>query len=200
MLQIVEDESGKTRRFWQPPQILPFRRLANFDGDLYGHSNGVPETYKAFDGTNDNGGSMLARAKFAYRNFGKWLVYKRFNLMGVIGYIASNTTLTVKSLYNFDGFTQTLEKDIVGTDEDILFQPLESGSLGDNPLGDAPLGDQPNAVSSLPRFITELSFLGKDFFELQTIFETNDTDQQWILSAFGPQIMESLQKPIKIKK
>jgi len=40
--------------FWEAPWILPARRLAVIAGDLYIHSNSVAETYKMFDGYNDN--------------------------------------------------------------------------------------------------------------------------------------------------
>jgi hypothetical protein len=44
--------------------------MSVYGGDLYIHSNGNNETYKMFDGYNDNGNAMHARAVFSYVNFG----------------------------------------------------------------------------------------------------------------------------------
>ena len=98
MKEVVNQDTGEVQLkiFWQPPQILPFRRLATIGADLYGHSSQVPETYKAFDDTDDNGNAFTARAAFAYRNFGKRVLLKEFDEYANEGYISANTKLIAR--------------------------------------------------------------------------------------------------------
>jgi hypothetical protein len=53
ILEFIENANGQLQRYWNPPQILPVRALAIISDWIHGHSNGVPETYKLFDGTSD---------------------------------------------------------------------------------------------------------------------------------------------------
>ena len=188
------------KRFWQPPQILPVRRFSVVSGDIHGHSNAVPETYKLFDGTNDNSLSFAAKAAFSYRNYGKRGRMKTFDEWLTEGYIRANTILSLMLNYDFDGFTQSLEFEIDGSDEDILFEAAGSGSLGDNPLGDIPLGDQPNESSQLPKFRIIHEMSREDFYEIQAIYSSDDIDRQWELLAHGGAIQFSKNQGIFLKK
>lgn len=191
--------TGQIIRFWQPPQILPIRRLAVIGDNIYGHSSAVPETYQLFDDTDDNGRPFKATAAFAYRNFGDRVNYKSFDEYFVEGYIAANTKLLCMLFYDFDGFAQTLEFEIDGANNAILFQSAQSGSLGDNPLGDAPLGDQPGTATALPKFRVILSMAKADFHELQVIFETNTQDATWEILSQGPAVTFARHTPVSIK-
>ena len=56
--------------YWEAPLTLPIARFSIIDDSLYGHSYAVPETYKLFDGYNDNGADIDAIAVFSYNNYG----------------------------------------------------------------------------------------------------------------------------------
>jgi len=197
--EIKQNLDGSFSRFWQPPQTLPVQSFSIISGKLYGHSNRVAETYKLFDGTNDNENSFTARASLAYRNFSRRDLLKVFEEHITEGYISPNTKLKLKLNYDFDGSTQKIEKTIDGSNAKILFNLSSSGSLGDNPIGDSPLGDQPEEESQLPKFRAIVTIPKYDFFELQETYETDSQDAQWELLARGPRIEFSKNFPINIK-
>jgi hypothetical protein len=196
------DSSGDptTIRFWQPPQTFPIGKLSVINDYLYGHSKDIPETYKLFDGTNDNEKSFLAEASYSYRNYGDRANHKSFDEWFTEGYISANTIIDVLVNYDYEGATQTFEKEIKGDDDTILFQPILSGSLGDNPIGDSPIGDYPDAVSLLPKFRIIHEFPKSDFFEVQIIFSTDTKDAQWEIIGHGGNILLSKNQPTFIKQ
>src|SRR3990172_3892085 len=104
-----------TNKFWESPQIMPISRFAIIDGELYGHSYQVGETYKLFDGYNDNGLPIDARAVFSYNNFGTRSMKKGVNEVFVEGYISSNTLLSLGVTYEIDGCATETSYNIAGT-------------------------------------------------------------------------------------
>lgn len=197
--EISEDENGHERRFWQPPQTLPVQRTAVIGGELYGHSNAVQETYKLFDGTSDNGNNIEAVAKFAYQTFGEREAYKVFSKYFSEGYIASNTSLTLRLNYDYGGATLQVDKTVVGTDSALLALPQASNALGDNPMGDVPIGTETESID-FPKFRVIHSVANKDFFELQAIYSSNDVDQRWQILAHGPNAIISKNSPSVIDR
>jgi hypothetical protein len=175
---------------------LPVRQFAIIGGNIYGHSNAVPETYRLFYGTNDNENTFTAKAYFAYDNFGKRFLLKSFDELAVEGYISSNAILKVILNYDYDGYTQSLEKTIDGSDSNILFEAVNPASLGDLLLGDGSLGDVVDEESLLSKFKTIIDIPKYDNFELQVCFETDATDYQWEILAFGPNVSLSPNLPI----
>ena len=202
MKEVVNQDTGEVQLkiFWQTPQILPFRRLATIGADLYGHSAQVPETYKAFDDTDDNGNAFTARAAFAYRNFGKRALLKDFDEYFNEGYISANTQLTARINYEFEGSEQQLEHIIDGSDSQIIFESLISAAFGDNPMGDAPMGFFPAETSQLPKFRRIIELPPIPFHEYQMVFETTGQDEQWEILAQGPAARLSKLQPTSIKK
>jgi len=188
------------RKYWQPPQVLPVNFFFIYGGDLYGHSANNPETYKLFDGTNDNAKSFKATAAFSYRSYGPRFAYKNIDEWATEGYTSSNTELILTLNFDYGGFTQSLQKTISGRDERILFESLEGGSLGVSPLGDASLGDSESEMSVLSKFKVIHTFPKQDFFEIQAIYETDDVDRQWQILAFGGNAEFSKNMPITIKQ
>jgi len=186
--------------FWQPPQILPVRRLSIIGGELYGHSSRVPETYKLFDGTNDNGNPFTAKATFAYRNFGTRANLKNFSEYFTEGYIAQNTKITLILRYELDGSEQELEYDINGQDSALIFQSLADESLGSNPLGDVPLGGSGENTDALPKFRIINIVPRSDFYEIQAEYKIDATDYQFEILSHGPAVALSKQQPTSIKK
>jgi len=200
ILEWKESADGQIRRFWQPPQILPIRRLAIIDNVLHGHSSAVPESYKLFDGTNDNDNSFKSAALFAYRNFGDRVNQKNFNEFFTEGFIAGNTTIKMTLNYDLDGATQALEKLISGGNQNILFGGTTDESLAANSLADMSLAGDADDSDTLPKFRTISEFPRRDFFEIQVKYETDDVDQQWEIMAHGPAALTGPAGTIAIKQ
>lgn len=174
--------------YWEAPQILPISRFAIINGELYGHSYQVGETYKLFTGYNDNGGDINAVAKFSFQNYGVRTASKSFNNFYVEGYISSNTTLNLNFQYDIDGCATYTSFPIVGTDSQIVCLSNNNGSLGKVSLGKNPLGSslaQSNPNGLPPKFRVIKTFPAVPFYEQSTSFSSIGVDQQWEILAFG---------------
>ncbi len=170
------------KNYWEPPQILPTGRLAIINGNLYLHSNVVPETYKLFDSTSDNGNPIAAIAKFSYMNYGARANKKVFNEWYTEGYISTNTTLTRKIYYDYKGFTTINSEDILGNSS-IITLTSTTGSLGKKSLGKAKFGG--SGGDDFPKFRVVHGVTDQDFWEMQPEYSSNGVDQRWELIAFG---------------
>ncbi len=188
------------KNYWEPPQILPIRRLAVIGGILYGHSSQAQETYKLFDGTNDNGNPIHHIAAFSYNNGGVRDRQKSFDEHYTEGYLSPSTTITLTLNYDYQGFTQQLARDILGTNSEIIFGNADDQSLGTHPLGEVSLGGGGGDVVELPpKFRIINTFPREDYFEYQAIYSSDNIDQTWELLAFGPASKISEAQPISIK-
>lgn len=213
MLNFVQDADGKMFRYWNPPQVLPVRALTLIEIDgvegLYGHSNEVPETYLLFDGASDGQYANMdtadklpieCRAIFAYNNYKKRGVLKKFDEYYVEGDITPSTTdLEMILRYDFDGITQEVTKTIDGSDEGILEGDVGFNSLAQQSLAVNPLGGLLNPPADARRFRCVFELAPEDFFEIQTEFTTNSADKYWAIISHGANVELSRRKPINIK-
>lgn len=209
MLNFVEDADGKLFRFWNPPQVLPVGAMTLITIDsveqLYGHSNGSPETYLLFDGSSDlaSDDSKLpieCRAVFAYNNYKNKGKLKTFDEYYVEGEITPATTeLDVILRYDYDGETQEITKTIDGSNLDILEGQVGFNSLAQQSLAVNPLGGLLNPPSDARKFRCIFEIAKEDFFELQTEFYTNDIDKYWAILTHGANAELSKRKPINVK-
>jgi hypothetical protein len=87
----------------------------------------------------------------------------------------------------------------MGNDDAIIEEVTSDDSLGLHSLGDISLSGTPD-VFSLPKFRVISEMESTNFHELQVEYETNGTDQQWQLLAFGPKVSLSIEKPTTIKQ
>ena len=194
------------KKYWEAPQLLPISRFYVVDGELYGHSYLVPESYKLFTGYNDNGNPINCIAAFAYDNMsgGKHQalrpVKKNFNQYYTEGYITSNTKLTLTINYDFGGFTSQQSNVISGTDKKIIFNSVGDGSLGKQPLGEYPIGSIFNAPSNIPKFRKLTTMVRQNYYEYQPVFSSNDVDQQWEVLALGPAQSMASELPVEISE
>jgi len=188
--------------WWEAPQILPISRFAIIDGELYGHSSVVPETYKLFDGVNDNGAPIDAKAYFSYQQFGDRANKKFFNEFYSEGYISSNTLLTLRLLYEYQGAARIAEYVINGSDASILFYKTSDGSLGKQSLGKMSLAGRNTSVSTLlpPKYRVIKTFPSLDFYEVQVQYESSGDDQHWELLAWGPNALLSKAEGTNLKQ
>lgn len=189
--------------YWEAPQILPVGRFAVIGGELYGHGYGVSETYKLFNGYNDNGKSMEAIAMFSFMNYGTRTALKAFNKFYSEGYISANTTLTLGIQYDVDGCSTNTSYDIIGSNTALvcLGSATDDSSLGKISFGKRALGGSSTFTSSSslpPKFRWIQTFPKKDFFEYQPSFYSVGIDQRWEILAFGGVKDLSVNIPVKI--
>ena len=186
---------------WEAPQILPVGKFSIIDGELYGHSYSTMETYKLFDGYNDNGSFIDAKAKLAFNSYGMRAVSKGFNQYYVEGYISSNTKLALGLQYDIDGCATETSYDILGTDTRIVCIGTKHNLLGKYELGKQPLGadlDQTTSDALPPKFRVIKTFPKIPFYEYQVSFSSNNVDQRWEVLAFGPAITPTAEGNVAI--
>lgn len=181
--------------WWEAPQILPISRFSIINGELYGHSSQVPETYKLFNGYNDNGNPIDARALFSFENYGTRSQTKYFNEFYTEGYISSDTTLNLGIQYDIDGCATNTQYSIKGTNTQLVCIPASGNSLGKVPFGKNPLGGSLNLVSSSalpPKFRWIQTFPRKDFYEVQISYSSSGINYRWEILAFGPLVTRTM--------
>ena len=188
--------------WWESPQILPIASWSIIDGELYGHSSQVPETYRMFDGTSENGKAILAIAAFSLMNFGSRTALKHFNEWYTEGYMSRNSNLTTSLLYELQGCQQLIENTILGSDDNIFCQSPNKASLGKTALGKHGLGNGIGIVdeTDLPKFRIIHTPTNEDFHEMQVVYSSNDIDFQWEILAFGPAVSKSIKDNVSIKR
>jgi hypothetical protein len=208
MLEFVQDSDGKTRRFWQPPQILPVRAFTIINDWIHGHSNVVAETYKLFDNevysdisSDDEKLPINAVARYAYRNFGDRTLLKNFDEYAIDGEVLPSVNDLVLTLrYDFDGNTQTIDKTIDGQDDSILLGRAINASLGQNALAMQPLGGSLTTPDNANKFGIIFEIPKEDFTMLQAEFSTNEVDRYWAIISHGGNTKLSPRKNTFIKK
>ncbi len=185
------------KQYWEAPQVLPVSRFYRITGGstIYGHSSLTNESYKMFTGYNDNGNPINAVAAFPYTCVlgGSPTQKKAFNKLYTEGYISSNTTLMATVNYDFGGFTGTYTALISGNQgkpatKNTIFNKVTDGSIGQNTLGSQPIGTILNLAQNNPKFRIINTMPRLNMFEYQTVYSSNDIDQQWTLLRFGPAI------------
>lgn len=186
------------KNYWEAPQILPIKMFSIIDGELYGHDANVPQTYKLFNGTSDNGNPIDARAVFSYQSFGTRENRKSFTRFYVEGYMSLNTEVTGILRYDYNGYKGLSNISIVATDVAFLASTTNtSNSLGKKSLGKVSLGGSVGQTSTdLPKFRFIKAIAKKDFFELQVEFRSNDIDATWELLAYGVNQTVSTSEPL----
>ena len=188
------------RGLWQPPQVLPIKKFAIIDDELYGHSSRVFETYKLFDGTSDNGNGFIARANLAYRNYGNRSWKKVFDEWYTEGYISAPTNLKMRLLYDWKGFNSNRDEEIRGDDKEILFEDFEDGSFGKDSFGKSPLGSINESVPGLGKFRIIHTGVPEEFYEIQVQYESEGIDNAWEILACGANVKASRNDNVSIKK
>lgn len=184
--------------YWEAPWVLPAGRLAIIDDELYLHSNTTGQTFKLFQGYNDNGNPIEAKARFSYMNYGDRVNMKNHTEWFTEGYITPSTELTREVFYELDGSDGSATETILGTPSDIIFSSSSDGSLGKSSLGKVSLGGG-GLGTTLNKFRVIHGTVKNNFFEEFVEYRTNEVDQQWEILAFGSDTTISSDQPIKIK-
>lgn len=203
VLLIYDHQNG----YWQPPYTAPIGRLALIDEEgtgevaLCGHSSVSNETYKLFDGYNDNGAPWECVMAFGYENFGSRFTPKIFDEAASELYISENTVVTNQIVYDYKGATAVREFEIDGADTAIRFKPAtEGGALGSAPLGHIPLGSLGEEEEDMAKVRAVDTTTPLDFFERQRVFFSTSDDLRFEVLAFGENVELSDNIPAYLKR
>lgn len=196
ILAFREDSRG-SRRFWQPPQILPVGQMTDYGGYLIGHSNSLTESYKLFDGTNDNGQPISFKAHFPYASYGAREKHKNFSKYFQELYMTANAIVRLILVYEFLGAKAIKTYELKGTESDFIFTPVPQGSLGVNSLGTASLGSVVEALAEFLKYRRFKKVVPIDHFECQTRYECDELDARFQILAHGPDVVVSKTAPAK---
>jgi len=174
-------------------------------GLLFGHSSLGPVTHQYLtDETADVEGANRFGYKGLFKsgdlNFGTRVLRKKCSGFYVEGFIAENTTVTCRLVYEFEGQKGTKEFTIEGDDTDFILASVNNGPISVLPLAVAPLASGSSTIQNLNKFRVYFTTNLKPFYEISVEFESEGVDQDWEILAWGinaeviPQIDISLQK------
>ena len=187
------------RSLWQPPWTMPIGRFAVIGDWLYGHSSVSNETYKLYDGTNDNGVFIPQVARFAYNNGGVRSLLKQETGYWSDGYITPDSELLMTKYYGFDGKDGKKIMTIDGQD----FADTNTGS----PMGTEPIGvlDGLPLIPNYPlygmnRFYQDDTMSMIDYLENFVEYKMNSLDGQFAIVSHGSNQESSQTAPVKYKK
>lgn len=197
ILAFREDEKG-TRRFWQPPQLLPVGLSSDYDGNLIGHSATAEESFTLFDGTTDNGLPISFKAYFAYNNHGAREKLKNFNLYFSELYMTANTIVRHTLAFEYLAAKGTKTFEYLGSQTDFIFTPNPGASIGINNLGTSPLGIPLTVVPDFLKYRRFKKMVPLDYFEFQSQYECDEIDSQFQILCHGPNTTLSPNSPVKI--
>lgn len=188
--------------FWEAPQTGSFAGFSDIEGDIYAHGYATPETYKLFDGYNDNGAPILSRATLAYSAYGNRGLTKYFNEFWMDGYISVNTVL--KIIYNFDldGCATEINKEMLGISTNVCAFN-DTGSLGKTSLGKSGLGTGTiiNESDAMPPYFSTIKTSPrKDFYFFSPTFESYGTDYHWEIISIGALVQNTMYGSNNIKE
>ncbi len=204
-LVLVYNMTDPKNPYWEAPQILPISRFSIIDGELYGHSSQVSETYQLFTGTADRvtstsqGAPIAAVWTFAYDNYGSRYSYKKATKLYVEGYINANTTLKAQLTYELDGCKTVKTFELDGSNSQFVCIGTDESSLGKVSLGKVKLGgDKADSLQDLPpKFRWFPTFSNTDFFESSVSLSVIGLNQQMELLAFGLAVSGSSEIPVQ---
>lgn len=191
---------------WQPPHKLPIGRLALVDINnngvqhLCGHSSVSNETYRLYDGYNDNNAPIHVEMHFGYSNYGTRFTPKNFDEIATELYMSENTNVTNKIIYDYEGATAVKEFEIRGDDVSIQFKPVSAGGLGSAPLGSIPFGSLSTPVNDLSKIRVINTTPMQDFFESQRVFIAEGIDIRLAVIAMGTNAVISEDIPAYLKQ
>lgn len=191
------------KNYWEPPQTGDFSRFTIINGELYGHSSLVPETYKLDNGYNDNGVPIDCILAMSWQNFGERAKNKKFTEVYVEGYITDNGGLTLTNRYEVDGCAQELTRNLDAASWPGVCTFPSEGSLGQESLGVWSLGagmGQSSLSGLPPKFRWIPTYQPLDFFEWSPVFTSTVLDFNWELICFGPNVTDSPSQPTQLKQ
>ena len=189
------------RGLWQPPQTMPISRLAIIGDWLYGHSAITNESYKLFDGTNDNGNFISQIARFAYNNGGRRDRVKNMSEYWSDGYITTNGLLVMNMNFGFNGSVGKKSLNINGEDTSIT-NIAPASSLGSETMGSLDgLPDPINhALDGMNKFWQEDTMNLIDYVESYVEYTMDTLNGRFAIVAHGSNQWDAQTSPNSHKK
>jgi len=158
------------------------------------------ETYRLYDGYNDNGAPIHVEMHFGYSDYGTRFTPKQFDEIATEIYMSENTNVTNKIIYDYKGSTSVKQFELRGDDTATRFKPTSAGGLGLVPLGYGPLGSLGTPVDDLSKFrIVDVTSVN-DFFEVQRVFIANGIDIRFAIISTGLNVILSDDIPSYLKR
>ncbi len=182
----TQNPTNSPIHYWEAPLTMPFSRFSVIDGDLYGHSYLVSETYKMFQGYNFNGHPIPANATFAYQQYGVRTQNKSENEYYIEGYISENAVLDMTVNYELDGFGGQYNGEIIGNDSQVVQIQDSTASLGKESLGKNPIGGDLTLADDTNKFRVIKTFPRTPYYEASPSFHSSGIDYIWSIIGFGP--------------
>jgi hypothetical protein len=194
------------KKSWELPIIgLNASDFFIYNNDLYASSSQNVETFKLNTGvTTIKEGITEFPIKCSWTsgniNFASPANRKAFNMFYVEGYISTNTIITVKLSFEYNGVYRELTGTIDGSDETYLLVSGGLAALGEEPLGVVPLGAGVESPPLLNKFRIYLTTNEIPFYEHSITFETDGISQNWEILRAGPNAIGINQIDPSIKK
>ena len=148
--------------------------------ELYYAASVRPEVYKVNSNALDDIYAVTANWRSKQFDFNMPYSQKEILDVYVEGYISPDTTITVSLLLDEDGYTQTFQHDVNGTDSDIIYESEDFNVFGLSTFGSKRFGSNEDQ-SGKKKFRV---YLGKDFratpfYNAQIEFASDGENQDW---------------------
>jgi hypothetical protein len=165
--------------------------------NLYLGESISPNIYKLSEEIIDDTFEVKANWRSKQFDFGMPYSQKSINDLYIQGYIAQNTTLTIKLLLDEDGFTQTFSTDFSGDESDYIFNGNNSNAFGLSPFGAYRFGSYDETTNMKPfRIYLNKNFRPLPFYNTQIDFSSEGLNEKWEITYFGFSVEEYTQ-PVK---
>lgn len=203
-----------SRRLWQPPQTWNISRLSIVNGIPHGYSNESPQLYQLFatnqwhDDTSKSEvfAPYICIARFGYRQLNKGddrNKYEAFDKIYYEGYIAPNSDLEAKTVYDYQGYTH-IEDYVISNDKisPVLFDGDPVNLIGDSVIGNEIIGGGYAEIgyNVLPKFRVINNVPIKNVFEYQLQILSKNLDSRWELVALGGNERFVTDNPVYLQK
>lgn len=177
---------------WQPPQDLAISSFSIINEKLVGHSSEGDISYLLLEGDSDDGSTINATARLAYRHYGRRFDQKTFSKWGHTGYVQPGTDLEVNYYIDYGGATAIMPRTISGNTSRGRYIPQEEdASIGKRSLGKRGLGTVFNKIIDIPKFVNVHTIKVEDFVEVSIEYTTKGIGKYWSILATGGNVKTS---------
>jgi hypothetical protein len=152
---------------------------------LFGDSL-TSNVWRVVDYPSDYAYSTLASYRTKPYAFGGYDGLKELDAVYVEGYISQNTSLTIRLMLDEDGYTQTLETTVDGTESAYLFENVGFNTFGETAFGTDRFGSNADASGKKKfRVYLNKNIRRTPFFTAQLEFISDGQNQAWEVIRYG---------------
>jgi hypothetical protein len=156
-----------------------------------------PNIWK-LDKQNITDGEYIVTSSYSTKrlDFGTPEKQKEFDDVFIEGYIAPTTSLTIRLLYDDNGYSGVQQTTFVGTETDYIMQGSSVNAFGLTPFGTARFGagDDLSGKRKFRVFLNK-NFRRVPFYNAQLEFSSSGQNQQWEVIRYGFLVREHSQQP-----